>query len=274
MSDGTPSLARLALGQMLVELRNNAGLDHPAVAEVVDVHPESVRRWENGQHGLKKPVVRELARLYNATPEQLARMTTLAEQGKQRGAVERYPGGANPEFRMFADFEPTAVEILSYEPEYIPGLLQTPEYLRAVQTAQLPQQAPNPEAVHNLRASRHRAIFARKTKPKMVFVIGVAAMIYLDALETSVRKAQIAHLREFSEHDNIEIRVITVMHAAMNGGFTILEPAQGSLGANRFVWVEAQDVCRYVEAHDVVSVYDEIFSSVWDRAIPMKEYLT
>ena len=175
---------------------------------------------------------------------------------------------------MFADFEPTAVEILSYEPEYVPGLLQTPEYLRAVQAAQLPSQAPNPEAVHKLRATRHKSLFTRRTQPSMKFVIGAVAMVYLDDLDEDVRTAQLAHLREMNAQANIEIRVITRMHAAMNGGFTILEPAQGSLGANRFVWVEAQDVCRYVEAGDVVSVYDEIFSSVCDRAKPLEEYLT
>lgn len=200
-------------------------------------------------------------------------MMTLAEQGKQRGAVERYPGGASPQFRMFADFEPTALEILSYEPEHVPGLLQTPDYLRAVQAAHLPTQVPHAEAVHKLRASRHQTVFSRKTTPKMKFVVGVAAMIYLSSLADKARKDQLGLLREVDQRETVEIRVITVMHAAMNGGFTILEPAQGLLGANRFVYVEAQDVCRYVEAMDVVSVYDEIFSSVWDRAKPLKEYL-
>jgi transcriptional regulator with XRE-family HTH domain len=273
MTTEAPTLARLALGRMLIELRTAAGLDHAAVAEDMDVHPDTVRRWETGQHSLRRPMLRDLARIYNATSVQLARMTTLAEQGKQRGAVERYPGGASPEFRMFADFESTAVEILSYEPEYVPGLLQVPDYLRAVHAAQLPGQAPNPEAIHKLRASRHRSMFSRKSMPSMRFVIGVAAMIYLRNLPHDVREAQFSQLISTADLPNVEVRIVTTMHSAMNGGFTILEPAQGAMGANRFVYIEAQDVCRYVEAKDVVSLYDEIFRSVWDRAVSLKEYL-
>jgi hypothetical protein len=232
-----------------------------------------VRRWETGEHGMKKPIVRDLARLFKATNAQTIRMTTLAEQSKQRGAVERYPGGASPEFRMFADFEPIATQILSYEPEYLPGLVQTPEYLTAIQRSQLTEQAPNPNAVHQLRTSRHATMFNRASLPEMKFVIGVAAMIYLDALPHEVRTEQIAHLRKIAAMPTVEIRVITVMHAGMNGGFTLMTPAEGLLAASRFAYIEAQDICRYVETAETVSIYDQIFRSVWDRAILLEEYL-
>jgi transcriptional regulator with XRE-family HTH domain len=273
MSTQAPTLARLALGQMLVSLREAAGLDRAEVAIEMDVHPDTVRRWETGEHGMKKPVVRDIARLYNATSSQTIRMTTLAEQSKQRGAVERYPGGASPEFRMFADFEPTATQILSYEPEYVPGLLQTPEYLKAIHQAQLSDQTPKPEAVHQLRTSRHETMFSRDNLPELRFVIGVAAMIYLDALPHEVRTEQLAHLRKLGALASVEIRVITVMHPGMNGGFTIMTPADGMLSANRFAYIEAQDICRYVETAETVSIYDQIFRSVWDRAIPLEEYI-
>ncbi|GAA4901216.1 helix-turn-helix protein [Stackebrandtia albiflava] len=273
MSTEAPTIARLALGQILVSLRESAGMDHTDVAEELDVHPDTVRRWEIGQHSVKRHAVKTLADLYGASSTQLSRMYTLAKQGKERGAVERYPGGASPEFRIFADFEPTATEILSYEPEYIPGLLQTPDYLRAVHAAQLPELTPKPEAVHELRADRYDRMFGRRDMPTMRFAIGFAAMLYLQELTPAALAGQVTRLREAGALPTVEVRVVTGMHSGMNGGFTLMTPNSGLLGANRFAYIEAQDVCRYTEAADDVALYDRIFASVWDRAEPLEDYL-
>lgn len=273
MTTQGPTIARIALGSMIASLREAAGKDQAEVAAALRVHQDTVRRWESGQNGVKVPAVIALAHMLGASPAQLSRMTTLADQAKERGAVERYPGGASPEFRMFADFEPVAQQIWSYEPEYLPGLVQTPEYLHAIHEAQLPSFTPNRDAVQGLRRSRHATMFGRKEMPELRFLIGAGAMVYLDALPSDVRDPQVEHLHHVDSMPTVDVRVITRMHSAMSGGFTLLTPADGAYSANRFAYLESQDVCRYIESPDVVSLYDEIFRSVWDRATPLKEYV-
>jgi transcriptional regulator with XRE-family HTH domain len=258
---------------MIIELRLAAGLEQSDVAAGIGVHADTVRRWETGEIAVKVANAIALAHLFNASPAQMSRMTTLAEQGKQRGAVEKFRGGASPEFRLFADFEPTATAIWSYEPEYLPGLVQTSDYLRAVHEAHLPEQVRDPEPIHQLRTTRHKVMFGRRNPPEMRFLIGVAAMIYLDALESSVRDGQIDQLCEVDDMATAEVRVITVMHPGMSGGYTLLTPANGILAAGRFLYVEGEGVVRYEETADVVSHHDKMFRSAWSRARSLKEYL-
>lgn len=273
MTTQPPTIARIALGQMITSLREASGMEQVEVADALGVHPDTVKRWESGESGVKKTNAIAIAHLFRVSSAQLSKMTTLADQSKQRGALERHPGGAPSEFRMFADFEPIAEQILTYEPEYIPGLVQTPEYLAAAHEAQLEMLAPNRDAVQALRHHRHEVIFSQKQLPEIRMVIGLAAMAYLMQMPTDVRESQIQHLVDVDARDRVGIRVITVMHSAMSGGFTIIRPDSSVVSANRFVYIEAQDQGRYVETADVVSLHDEIFRSVWDRAQPLKEYL-
>jgi len=273
VSNQPPTIARIALGQMITGMRESAHMTQSQVADSLGMHPDTINRWETGESGVKRTSVIALAHLFKVPAAQLSKMTTLSDQSKQRGALERHPGGAPSEFRMFADFEPVAKEILSYEAEHIPGLVQTPGYLAAAHEAQLEKLTPNREAVQNLRHHRHEVIFSRSKLPKIRMVIGLAAMAYLDQLPAKVRDPQIQQLTLINDRDNVGIRVITTMHSAMSGGFTIMCPDTTVVSANRFVYIEAQDQSRYIEAHDVVSLYDEIFCSVWDRARPLKEYL-
>ncbi|MFD0558879.1 helix-turn-helix protein [Stackebrandtia endophytica] len=273
MTIEAPSIARAALRQMIIELRTAAQLDQADVARELRVHPDTVRRWETGEIAVKATNAIALAHLCKATGPQLSRMTTLADQGKQRGAVEKHRGGAYPEFRLFADFEPTARAIWSYEPEYLPGLIQTSEYLQAVHEAHLPEQVENPEAVHKLRSTRRRVIFSRQDPPDLRFTIGVAAMTYLDGLDADVRRGQIDQLLEVDRLPTAEIRVLSRMHPGMSGNYTLLTPAKGVLAAGRFVYIEGEGVIRYEEAADVVSHHDKMFRTAWSRAETLEDYL-
>lgn len=267
---GTPSIARAALRRNIIDLRIAAGLDQSDVSASLGVHADTVRRWETGEIALRTANVIALAHLFKATPEQLTWLTTLAGQAKEKSAVEKFKGGADPEFSIYADFEPTARVIWTYEPEYLPGLIQTSDYLRAVHAAHLPEQVKNPEAVHQLRTSRHVTLFTRTDMPEMRFLIGVAAMHYLQQLPPEVRDPQIQHLLDIDAMPTAKVRVITVMHPSMSGGYTLLTPASG-IDAARFVYFEGERVMRYEEGTDVVSHHDKMFRTAWSRALKLKE---
>ena len=147
--------------------------------------------------------------------------------------------------------EQDASRIWVLELEYIPGLLQTPEYLRAVQDAQPTLPPDHAEAVCLLRTRRQELLFGRSRPPRMVFLIGRSSLDYLNGLP-EVRGGQLSRLRQIADLPGVEIRVIVGLHAAMAGSFNVLTPGTGP----SFAYVDSIDGCRYIEDGAVVSLYE------------------
>lgn len=273
MSDHSPTVAHGAFLKMLRELRLAARCDYSDAAAELGVNAKTIKRWEEGNNIPSRSSIKNLGEFYGATPAQIETMCSLAREAKEPGLVEKFKGGAPPEFRTFAEHEASAISILTYEPEYIPGLAQTTEYLNEIHKAQLDMLTPNPQAVQGLRQTRQLRTMSRHRMPEIKLVIGIAAMMYLDTLPAEVKDGQITRLRELNTKPSIDIRVVTVPHSAMSGGFTIMTQAKDTHGASRFAYLESQDVGRYVEDDDTLSVYDQIFRSVFDRAVPLEEFL-
>lgn len=266
---GTPTLARLALGALITRIREDAGLTVPQLAAALGVDPDTVRRWERGQIAPRKIAIEAVARETGASPEQLSRMTTLSLDSKKRGMFEG--NNVPPDLRVLYETEATARLIRSLELEYVPGLLQTLDYHVAAQDAQVPIEPSRAEALRRLRTQRQQIAFGRSPLPRMQFLIGMAALLYLDCYP-DLREAQMQRLREAAALPQVEIRVVTRFHAGMLGPFTILTPPAAT-GARPFGYVEAIDGGRYVEG-DVVSDYEAVFTMVWDRqSVELEEYL-
>jgi len=114
-------------------------------------------------------------------------------------------------------------------------------------------------------------MFSGGQRPRLQFVFGQSALTYLDGLP-EVKVGQVARLEEVSALPGVEIRVISGLHAAMDGAFTIIEPHVDGLG-EPFVSLDSADGLRYVEDPDVVSYYQRAFARVFEFATPLEEYL-
>lgn len=266
---GTPTLAKLGLGAIITRLMEDAGISDNELADAVGVHPDTIDRWKKGQFAPKKAAISAIVTATGASPEEMSVMNTLSLESKKKGLFEG--NNVPPELRVLYETEATARLIRSIELEYIPGLLQTPEYHLAAQEAQVPIDEKKAAVLRQLRTRRQEIVFGRAPLPRMQFVIGIAALAYLDQ-DQRLRSAQVARLREVAAMPGVEVRVITGFHAAMLGSFTILTPPK-STGAKPFPYVEDNDGGRYVEG-DVVSDYEAVFRMVWDRqSIELEDYL-
>lgn len=273
MNSQSPTVAHGAFVKMLRELRQAARYDYADAAAELGVNTRTIKRWEDGTNIPSRSSIKFLGTFYGATHAQVEALCSLARDAKQTGLVEKFKGGAPPEFRTFAEHEASAISILMYEPELIPGLAQTTDYLREIHETYLDFLIPNPRAIHAFRQNRQKRVFSRRHLPEIKMVIGIAAMLYLDALPDDVKSGQVQRLRELNAESSIDIKVVTLPHTAMGGGFTIMTPAKDGHGASRFAYLESQDAGRYVEDSDTLSLYAKIFRSVYGRAIPLEEYL-
>lgn len=273
MVTGQPTIARRTLGIRLRFHRERAHLNRSQAAEAIGYSPQTIQRIEDGMQATRRIQVKELGATYEIPADQMGELFGLALDGSKKGWWQSYKEGLPPDFPIFLETEQEASEIRVLETEYIPGLLQTPDYLVEVQHAQPPQPPEKARMVRELRQTRMDLLFSRKKLPTMTFLIGRAAIGYLDAMPPKVMAGQIERLREVGSMAKVEIRVITKPHAAMAGSFNILTPGPPVPSAP-FGYIDSVDGCRYVEDPDVVSLYERTFDHVRQIAIPLEEYLT
>jgi DNA-binding XRE family transcriptional regulator len=260
-----PTLARRALALAFLRLRTAAGKTPAEVGVAVAVSRQTIGRIEDGDKATRLITVKALCDYYGVSRDEKSRLCELATRSKEKGWWEPFFDKTQgtitrPKSPLFLETEREAVRIWVLELEVIPGLLQTMEYLRELQAAGLPMPQEIADAAQGLRAHRQAMLDNRADAPEIEFIIGRAAMDYLEQLPKEVREGQMERIREVAARPNVTVRVITGLHAATAGSFTVLEPADEM---PPFVYLDAVDGCRYVEdpveGHDVVSLYERTF---------------
>lgn len=262
------------MGKRLKQRREEAGLTEQEAADLLGYTLKSIRRIEAGTQGTKLTVIDAFVKHYGIVPDEASYLQTLRIRGAERGWWEDYidkgtKEDTRPDFPMFLESEQIAVLIKVFESEVIPGLLQTREYLQAIQEAQLPIPADVAERVLKLR-ERRQELFQGSNVPQMQFLIGEAALLYLMRLSPAVRDGQLARLREAAAMPEVEIRVLTELHAAVAGSFAVLTTPDDF---PPIVYTDHLDGCRYLEDVDVTSRYEQAFSVARKKSVSIEEYL-
>lgn len=275
MSQAQPTLARRDLGIRLRTHRERTGLTAKEAAELIGYSERTIDRIEAGTHGTKKVVIEALVKHYRISTKEASHLYALVVRGAERGWWEPYVDGGTkqgtrPDFPLFLESEQVAAFIRVLETELIPGLLQTPEYLLALQAAQLPIPDDVAEAVRALRTLRQKLIWGRSRPPQMAFLIGEGALRYLEHLPGQVRDGQVRRLLEAAREPHIDIRVITELHAGAAGAFNIITPTEQEA---TFTFVDLLDGCRYIEDRDIVSMYVRAFLAAQKKTVRVEEYL-
>ncbi|CAM3548765.1 helix-turn-helix domain-containing protein [Stackebrandtia soli] len=271
MTTTSPTIARRVLGTRFRLAREARKLTRARAGAELGMSGQTIQRIEEGTQGTKKLQVNGLVDLYAIPKMQASELHRLALDGNKRGWWQPYKKGLMPELPLFLETEQEASHIFTLETEYIPGLLQTPEYLKAVQ-ALWPIVPETASAVRSLRTQRQDRLFDREELPRMTFLIGCAALHYLDAMPTA-KEGQLDRLKEVAAIPEVDVRIMNHPHAAMSGSFNILTPGP-PLPGEPFVFIDALDGGRYVEDRDVVSLYERTFEAVREIATPIEEFLT
>lgn len=133
-----PAVRRRKLGGELRALRARAGLTSGEAARLVGWHQSKVSRIETGASGVKPADVRLLLDAYQV-PDGESRELLLVLAGGEDGGRHHwwhaYRGVLPPTYRDFISLESQASTMRTLETSAVPGLLQTPEYARAMTRA-------------------------------------------------------------------------------------------------------------------------------------------
>lgn len=127
-----PTVGQVVLGKRLQELREHAGLKREEAARILRVAPATVRRMETAEVALKVPYVQLLLQTYGIDREEVDAFVALTEEANEPGWWQRFHDILPDWFSMYVSLEGAASLIRSYEPHFVPGLMQTEDYARHV----------------------------------------------------------------------------------------------------------------------------------------------
>ena len=268
------TVVRRQLGRKLRRLREEAGKSHADVEAAQIASATKMWRIESGKIAVKPGDIWALARLYDVSNQMTDALVSLAAGTRDEGWWEEF-GAAVPDWLgLYAGLEGAAASILTYHPELVHGLLQTPDYARAIIRT---GEGVSEEMIDQrlaFRMERQRSVLARNNPGRIQAILG-AGTLSLVVGSPAIMEAQITHLRTFSARDQIDVRILpwtAGAHPSMKGAFTILgfdDPDDPSL-----VYVESHLGARYLEQPTQVEEYRRIFGVLRSKSIPLEEYMS
>ncbi|MBK3639158.1 helix-turn-helix domain-containing protein [Streptomyces sp. NPDC001260] len=263
-----PTVGQVVLGKRLQELREAAGFKREEAARVLRVAPATVRRIEMAEVALKIPYVQVLLTTYGVPDEEAAAFVALAEEANQPGWWQRFHDVLPDWFSLYVSLEGAARIIRSYEPHFVPGLLQTEEYARAVMEAGTVGQT-GPETIDrhvSLRMARQK-LLDRADPPHLWVVMDETVLKRPVSIRGEVMREQLDKLLEFAERDRITLQVAEFEdgpHPGTYAPFTLFRFAEPELPD--MVFTEYLTGALYLDSRGEVSAHLEVLDHMTARA--------
>ncbi|MGW0337499.1 helix-turn-helix domain-containing protein [Streptomyces sp. NPDC003011] len=197
-----PTARQLRLAVELRRLRDAAGLSAREAAALLGVNPVQLSHIESGSSGVSEERLRRLASHYACTDEEFIDALVAMATDRTRGWWEEYRGLLPTPFLDLSELEHHARFERQVSVLYVPGLLQTEAYARAVFQSRLPELT---RQEIELRI-QHRMARQKIRIPHEVVIHEAALRIRVSDRATSY--AQLTRLLELSEADHVTLRVI------------------------------------------------------------------
>src|SRR5256885_2430483 len=203
-----PTARRMVLGSQLRRLREAKGISREDAGYAIRGSGSKISRVELGRVSFKERDVADLLTLYGISDERERDLfLALVRESNQPGWWQRYNDLMPHWFQDFIGLEESASRIQTYETSFIPGLMQTEAYARAVMVRGRPD-AP-PEEIDrrvNLRMQRQRLLQSPQA-PRLWAVIEEAC-IHRQIGGRKVLRAQLEHLMELTRMSNGSLQAV------------------------------------------------------------------
>ncbi|MEV1245901.1 helix-turn-helix transcriptional regulator [Nonomuraea sp. NPDC049750] len=224
-SPGSPTVLRILLGTQLRRLRTEKRISREDAGYAIRASHAKISRLELGQVSFKERDVADLLTLYGVTDEaERAPLLELARQANAPGWWHKYSDLLPGWFEVYIGLEGAASVIRTYENQFIPGLLQTPEYARAV-IKLAHETTPEGELDRRVALRTRRQERLAGGRPLKLWAVIDEAVVRRALGGREVMRRQIEHLLEMTKRSNITVQVIPFErggHAAAGGPFSIL----------------------------------------------------
>jgi transcriptional regulator with XRE-family HTH domain len=260
---GGPTVLRIVLGTRLRALREACGISREDAGEAIRASHAKISRLELGRVGFKERDVADLLTLYGVDDESLREECfELAKRANTPGWWHQYGDVLPNWFETHIGLEEAASVIWTYEVQFVPGLLQTADYARAV--AELGHPGASRREIDNrvnLRLGRQRMLTA-PGGPRLWVVVDEAAL-RRPIGGPEVMRGQLLHLLEAARLPSVTLQVASfgVGGPAVGGGpITIRWFEEPDLP--NIVYLEQLTSALYLDKQDDIDTYTTVMDRI------------
>jgi transcriptional regulator with XRE-family HTH domain len=272
---GSPTVLRIILGRQLQALREKAGLSYQQAADAIYASEWTLRRIEAGKGALKPLNIKSLLVTYGVTDvREIDAFLGLARDASRPGWWHSY-GDALPDwFKVAVGLEESASLIRAYEPQVVPGLLQTEAYVRAITAASFPSEKEE-ESERRVALRLARQDLLKRPAPPEYWVVLEETVLRRPIGGPDVMRGQIEHLIDAAARPNITIQVLPFSagwHPAMYGMFWIYRFPDSEM--SDVVYSEGLTSAYYLNKPEETSKYTEALDRMAAQAATPDQTIT
>jgi Domain of unknown function (DUF5753)/Helix-turn-helix domain len=266
---GDPIVLRMVLGAHLRRLREAQGISREDAGWKIRSSESKISRMELGRVSFKERDVADLLTFYGLEDtDERTRLMTLARDANTPGWWHRYGDVLPSWFQSYVGLEAAATQIRTYEVQFVPGLLQTRDYARAVVVLGHWRASPD-EIEHRVDLRMARQQILHRPDPPQIWVVIDESALRRPVGGPEVMREQIQVLIDAARQPNIRVQVIPFDaggHAAAGGSFSILRFPDPELPD--VVYIEQLTSAVYLDKRDDVDQYASAMEILCVKAAP------
>jgi transcriptional regulator with XRE-family HTH domain len=269
-SNVNPTVRRRRLGQELRRLRELKGMTAEEVAERLLVSQSKISRLENGRRSISQRDVRDLCGVYEVEDRRIVdSLMQMAKDSRQQGWWHAF--GDIP-YSVYIGLETDAASLRVYEPQMVPGLLQTRSYAEALITGALPEAAPTEiEKRVQVRLRRQERIHSTESPLRLWAVLDESVLRRVVG-DRGIMREQLERLAELSLLPHVTVQVMPFAmgaHPGVNGQYAILEFPDAA--DSSVVYLEGVTSDLYLEKANDVQKYSVMYEHLRAQALNVSQ---
>ena len=268
---GSPSVRRRRLAAELRRLRERAGFIGEEVAERLRWSTSKLSRIETSKSGVKQEDLELLLDLYGITEPHRSELKALAQESHRAARVETI-GARLPEVHAeFLNVEAEAESVWDWEPQVVPGLMQTEEYARAIMFGWTSMfRLPLGEIDRRVEAQRLRQQVLERDPPLILSFVIDESVLRRRIADAPAMSGQLERVIEVSHMPNVSVRILPLEgdHPVLTGAFTYIKfPRIHEVALPDAATFEHLAGTEYVEAEETVNQYYVAFRSLEESSL-------
>ncbi|TMR98749.1 helix-turn-helix domain-containing protein [Nonomuraea basaltis] len=264
-----PTALRLLVGAQLRRLRESRGITREDAGYAIRGSHSKISRMESGRTSFKTRDVADLLTLYGVTNEaQRASMLALVEQANAPSWWHDYRDVIPDWFEPYLGLEQDAVLIRTHEVQFVPGLLQTEDYARAV-IVQGHERDSAERIERRVEVRMRRQQILAPPKPRKLWAVMDEAALHRRVGSEAIMRAQLGHLTKLAQQPHITLQVFPFSSGTAIGGVgpvTILRFTQTEL--NDVVYLEHLTGAQFLTKETDVHRYQHLMNELSVHALP------
>lgn len=263
-----PSQRQRRLGAELRRLRELSGMSATDAGSLAGLGRAHMSHIEMGRTAIPEEKLRTLAHAYGCNSQELIDALVALGDATGKGWWTQYRDDVSPSTLDLVELEDSASAHRTFQWIYVPGLLQTADYMRALILAGEPETSPAVlDRYVEFRLQRQQVLLG-ESPPQYHAVIHEAAL-HMQFIGAESMRRQIEHLTDMARLPHVRIRILPftaqAYPATFSTPFVIFESPLPELGT---VFVEHPLSSPFLGDQEHLAQFSEAIDRLSAAALP------